>query len=186
MSGLAVSQRAGGQAPPATVKVWDPFVRLFHWTLAGLVLVAFLTGDEAEKVHIAVGYAILGLISARIVWGFVGPRHARFTDFVKSPAEILRYARQELRGRAPRRLGHNPLGGAMVVGLLTTLSAVSILGYLLTTDAYWGVEQVKEIHEAAAYLLLGMAGLHVLGVVWTSASHRENLVKAMITGRKPV
>ncbi len=185
MSALAFSHEGRGPAPPATAKVWDPFVRVFHWSLAALTLVAFLTGDEAEKVHIAVGYAILALIAARIVWGFVGPAHARFANFVKSPAETLRYAQEALRGTAPRYLGHNPLGGAMAVALLAMLLLVCGLGYLLTTDAYWGAEEIKEIHEAAAYLLLGMVGLHLLGVVWTSLSHRENLVKAMITGRKP-
>ncbi|MEJ2378636.1 MAG: cytochrome B, partial [Pseudolabrys sp.] len=80
---------AGGATPPTTVKVWDPFVRLFHWSLVGLFATAYLTGDEIEKVHIAAGYAIAGLLSLRILWGFVGPRHARFSVFVRSPREAL-------------------------------------------------------------------------------------------------
>ena len=92
----ASSANAGGSAPPATVKVWDPFVRIFHWSLAALVLIAFLTGDEAVLIHVAVGYAIVGLVAARIVWGFIGPPHARFSDFVKSPTETLRYGAQAL------------------------------------------------------------------------------------------
>jgi cytochrome b len=184
MSDLAASSQAGGQASPSTIPVWDPFLRIFHWSLAGLVLAAFLTGDEQEKLHIAIGYAIVALVAARIVWGFIGPRRARFADFVKSPADILRYARDALAGKAPRYLGHNPLGGAMAAVMMATLLAVCWLGWLLTIDAHWGAEEYKEIHEAAAYGLLGMVGLHLLGVLWTSASHRENLVKAMITGRK--
>lgn len=186
MSDFAVSPKAGGYAPPATVPVWDPFVRFFHWSLGALVLLAFLTGDEAERPHILIGYAIVALVAARIVWGFIGPQHARFGDFLKTPGAILRYARDALAGKAPRYLGHNPLGGAMAVAIMAALLGVCWLGWQLTTDARWGSEEYKEIHEAAAYGLLGMVGLHLLGVLWTSASHRENLVKAMISGRKPV
>jgi cytochrome b len=183
MSDLA-APREGGAAPPPTVKVWDGFVRLFHWSLAALVLAAFLTGEESEKTHVAIGYAIAGLVAARILWGFVGPPPARFANFVKSPAESLTYFFNALSGKAPRYLGHNPLGGMMVLGLLAALAVVCGGGYLLTTDAYWGAEELKELHEATAYGLLGLVGLHVIGVVWTGVSHRENLVEAMITGRK--
>ena len=184
MSGLAASQNAGGAAPPATVKVWDPFVRLFHWSLVALVLVALLTGDEQGAIHVAAGYAIAALVAARLLWGLVGSRYARFSNFLKSPGETLRYGAQALAAKSPRYLGHNPLGAAMIVALLTMLAVVCGGGYLLTTDAYWGDETFKALHEAAAYLLLAMVGLHVAGVLWTSLEHRENLVRAMITGRK--
>src|SRR5579884_3772962 len=120
----AVSDRieAGGERPPATVKVWDPFVRVFHWSLAGLFLIAFVTGDEIEKVHIAAGYVIAGLVAARILWGFFGPRHARFSSFVRPPKEVLGYLRDILLLRAPRFIGHNPAGGAMIVALLAMLT----------------------------------------------------------------
>jgi cytochrome b len=128
---------------------------------------------------------LVALVAARIIWGFVGLRRARFAAFMKPPADILRYARGALAGKAPRHLGHNPLGGAMAAAMLAALLGVCWLGWLLTTDAHWGVEEYKEIHEAAAYGLFGMVGLHLMGVIWTRASHRENLVKAMFTGRKP-
>jgi cytochrome b len=185
MGGAAATQNAGGSAPPATVKVWDPFVRLFHWCLVALVVIAFLTSDEAVLIHVAVGYAIVGLVAARILWGFIGTRRARFTDFVKSPAETLRYGAQTLLGKSPRYLGHNPLGGAMIVALLAMLLTICGGGYLLSTDAYWGDETLKDLHEATAYLLLVMVVLHLSGVVWAAFAHRENLVKAMFTGRKP-
>jgi cytochrome b len=184
MSDLASTHNASAQAPPGEVQVWDPFVRFFHWSLASLVLVAFLTGDEAEALHNFVGYAIVALLAARIVWGFVGPGHARFADFVKSPDAIARYASDAMAGKAPRYLGHNPLGGAMAAALMAALLVVCWLGWQLTTDAHWGAEAYKEIHEVLAYGVLGMVGLHLLGVLWTSASHRENLIKAMVTGRK--
>ena len=175
---------AGGATPPATVKVWDPFVRVFHWSLAALFLLAYVTGDEVQNVHIAAGYAIAGLLALRIVWGFVGPRHARFGDFVRSPRAVFAYLRDVALLRAPRYLGHNPAGGAMVVALIVMLIGTGITGYMMTTDAYWGAEWVEEVHEVLANLTVGLVVVHVLGVLVASFEHRENLVKAMITGRK--
>jgi cytochrome b len=180
----AITTRTGGAAPPATVKVWDPFVRFFHWSLVTLFVIAYATGDEIEKVHIAAGYAIAGLLALRIVWGFIGPRHARFADFVKSPREALSYLRDTLLFRARRYIGHNPAGGLMVIALIVMLAATSVSGYLMTTDAYWGSKVMEEIHEALANATVALIALHVLGVLVASFTHRENLVKAMVTGRK--
>lgn len=175
---------SGGTTPPEEVRVWDPFVRLFHWSLVGLFTFAFLTGDEWDTAHELAGYAIAALLLARVIWGFFGSGHARFTDFVRSPATVLRYLADTIRMRAPRHLGHNPAGGAMVVALLVMIAAVCTTGWLMTTDAYWGVSWVEEVHEAAAYTAVALIALHVLGVVVASLEHRENLVRAMITGRK--
>ncbi len=175
---------AGGATPPATVKVWDPFVRVFHWSLVMLFAIAFLTGDEAERVHIAAGYGIAALLALRIVWGFVGPRHARFADFVRSPRATIAYVRDAITFRAKRHLGHNPAGGVMVIALLLMLIGTSVTGYLLTTDAYWGSDALEDVHGAFAAATVGLIALHILGVLVTSLVHRENLVKAMITGRK--
>jgi cytochrome b len=185
---------AGGVIPPettahsvrteATVCVWDAFVRIFHWSLVALFIVAFVTGDEFERVHIAVGYAIAGLIAARVVWGFIGPRHARFRDFVRPRSETLDYVRQAVRGRAPRYIGHNPAGGIMTLALLGMIIAISGTGFMMTTDAFWGAEWVEDLHEALVYATLGLIALHVAGVLFTSIEHRENLIKGMITGRK--
>jgi cytochrome b len=175
---------AGGATPPATVKVWDLFVRVFHWSLVTLFVIAYATGDELEKVHIAAGYAIATLLALRIVWGFVGPKHARFTRFVRSPRSVLSYMREAVLLRAPRYLGHNPAGGAMIVALIAALLATCVTGVMMTTDAYWGAKWVEEMHEALANVTVGLVALHVLGVLVTSFEHRENLVKAMVTGRK--
>lgn len=184
MSTVNHSIEAGGVTPPATVKVWDPFVRVFHWSLATLFLVAYLTGDEIEKVHIAAGYTIAGLVALRIVWGFVGPRHARFSNFVKSPRAILTYLRDLVLCRAPRYIGHNPAGGIMIVALIVMLIGTCISGYMLTTDAFWGAKAAEEVHEVFANLTVGLVFFHVLGVIMASIVEKENLVKSMITGRK--
>jgi len=184
MSTVHHTIEAGSIAPPATVKVWDPFVRLFHWLLAGLFLLAYATGDEFENVHIAAGYTIAGLLVLRIVWGLIGPRRARFSDFVRSPRAVLDYLRDAALLRAPRYLGHNPAAGAMIIALIVMLAATSITGYMMTTDAYWGAKWLEEVHEVFANLTVVLIVAHVLGVLVTSFVHRENLVKAMITGRK--
>jgi cytochrome b len=184
MSAIHDTTVAASEKPPAAVKVWDPFVRVFHWSLAGLFLLAYATGDEMENVHVAAGYTIAGLVALRIVWGFVGPRHARFSDFVRSPRAVLAYMRDVAMLRAPRHLGHNPAGGAMVVALIVTLIGTCTTGYMMTTGTFWGAKWVEEVHEAFANLTIGLVVVHVLGVLVASFEHRESLVKAMITGRK--
>jgi len=164
------------------VRVWDPFVRLFHWTLVLLFALTFATGDEIERPHEILGYAIIALLALRIVWGFIGTTQARFRDFVFSPATILAYARDDLAGRAQRYIGHNPLGGAMVLLLMLGVFVTAGSGWLLTTggEADW----LEEVHEVAANGMLLLIALHVAGVAWSSLRHGENLVRAMITGMK--
>jgi cytochrome b len=180
----STARLADGVSPPATVRVWDPLVRIFHWSLVGLFAFSYFTGDEWKSAHIWSGYAIAGLIAFRIVWGLVGSRHARFADFVRSPGTIAAYIVDTVRFRAKRYIGHNPAGGAMVVALLLMLSVIAASGYMMTTNAFWGVEWVSEVHETTVYLTIALIGLHVLGVVLASLEHRENLVLSMMTGRK--
>jgi cytochrome b len=175
---------AGGAMPPATIKVWDPLVRIFHWSLVAAFVIAYATGDEIERVHVAAGYAIAGLIAVRIVWGFVGPQYARFSKFVRPPREVLAYFRDLAMLRAPRYIGHNPAGGAMIVALLVALAGTCITGFMMTTDAYWGSKLIEHVHEFMANLTVGLVVAHVIGVLIASFEHRENLVASMITGRK--
>lgn len=187
------NSNAGGDQPPAapvptetkqTVPVWDPIVRLFHWSLVMAFVVAWVTGDEMQGVHEWAGYAIVGLLVIRIVWGFVGTTHARFCDFIYSPSTILGFLIDTIRLRARRYRGHNPAGGAMVIALVIMLAATAATGLMMTTDAYWGAEWVEDVHEAAANLSIVLVGLHLVGVFVASVEHRENLLRAMITGYK--
>ena len=168
----------------AAVKVWDPLVRVSHWLSVALVATAWLTHHGPSALHDGAGYALLALIAVRVVWGKVGSRHARFAGFLRSPRETWNYARAILGGRERRYLGHNPLGGWMIVGLLLTLAAACISGWLYTTDAFWGVLWVERLHRFSAVLVLVLAALHVAGVVFTSIRQRENLAAAMVHGRK--
>lgn len=174
----------GGARPPETVRVWDPLVRLFHWSLVALFTFAFLTGDEWKGPHELAGYIVAGLIGFRVVWGVFGSRHARFSSFLYGPSTIAGFLGDTVRMKARRYLGHNPAGGLMVIALLVTIAVISGTGFLMTTDAYWGVGWVQELHEASAFAGLGLIGLHIGGVVVASFEHGENLARAMITGRK--
>lgn len=170
-----------GGASGATVRVWDPLVRLFHWALAGAFAAAWLTAESAMAAHQAAGYVILGLLILRSVWGLAGPPYARFGQFVTGPVALIRYLADLVRGRPARHVGHNPAGAAMIVALLSTLAGTVLTGVLMTRGAG---EALEELHEGLATAALVLVGLHVAGVAAASLLHGENLVAAMITGRK--
>lgn len=170
------------------MKVWDRFVRIAHWSLAACVLAAWITAESklksAEQIHEWLGYAALAVIALRFAWGWIGPRYARFGQFVAGPARTLAYAKALLRGAESRHVGHNPLGGWMIIALLATAALASLTGWLSVTDRFWGVEWVQEAHEALGNAIIVLAILHVAGVVYTSWRQRENLAAAMVSGVK--
>lgn len=168
----------------AQVAVWDPLVRLLHGALIVLFAAAFISGDDHPRAHQWAGYGVLGIVAVRMVWGVVGPAHARFGDFVVSPGRIIAYARDLLRGHAARFIGHNPLGGVMIVAILVLLLVISGTGVALTIEPYKTWEALQEAHEIASNAALGLVGLHVVGVLVSSYLQAENLIGAMITGRK--
>jgi cytochrome b len=167
----------------ATIPVWDPVVRVLHWTLAASVLGAFLL-EDARSTHRFLGYVALAVVGVRLVWGVVGPRYARFADFVPGPRAFLAFLGEMARGREERHLGHNPAGAAMIVVLLVTITLVGITGWMMGLDRFWGADWLETLHEVVGNLLIGLVALHVGGVIWTSMRHGENLVIAMMTGRK--
>ncbi|VAV94548.1 Ni,Fe-hydrogenase I cytochrome b subunit [hydrothermal vent metagenome] len=168
----------------ATVKVWDIAVRIFHWSLVISFVIAWITADEWDKVHEIAGYVIGGLLILRVIWGFVGSKHARFSDFIYKPTTVLAYLRDSLTRKAKRYIGHNPAGGAMAIALLVTLTAAIVSGIASTTNMFWGVEWMEELHELTANATLVLVFLHIVGVIYASYEHKENLVKSMITGFK--
>ena len=166
------------------IPVWDAAVRVLHWTLVLTVAAAWLTRHSPGRWHEWLGYATLAIVVTRTIWGFIGSRHARFSDFVRSAPVTVAYARDVLSAREARFIGHNPLGGWMVVLLLTMVALVGVTGWLYTTDRFWGVGWVEELHETLSNILFGFVALHILGVVLTSIRHRENLPASMLHGRK--
>lgn len=183
-SQAGVESPAAGAGEPRTVPVWDPVVRIFHWSLVAAVLAAWASAEEARTLHETIGFVILGLLALRIVWGFVGTRHARFADFVHRPSSVASYLVDMGRHRARRYLGHNPAGGAMIVMLLVAFAATCASGVLMLAGVGLGHRQWEDVHEIIVNMTLVLAGIHIAGVVVASLLHRENLIGAMISGRK--
>lgn len=197
-----------------TQRVWDPLVRVFHWSLVAAFAVAWLSAEELSTVHEISGYVVAGLVAFRLVWGLVGSRYARFAQFLKGPAATLGYVGDMVRGGERRYLGHNPAGAAMIVALLLALSGTAFTGWLMEEPERvamlpelpqivapaWADDDgdeygehgergeadgvLKEVHETLANLLLLLVALHVAGVVLASFRHHENLARAMVTGEK--
>ncbi len=178
------SSSVGREKRPAQIKVWDILVRFFHWSLVLAYILVWLTSEMWEGAHNYIGYFIGGLIAIRIIWGLIGTKYARFSQFIYRPSTVISYIKDSLQNKAKRYIGHNPAGGAMVVALLLSLIAVTVTGIMMTMVTFFGLEWVEELHEAAAFLTLIFVGLHVAGVIFASREHKENLVKAMITGWK--
>jgi cytochrome b len=170
------------------VRVWDLFVRVAHWTLVLAVLGAWLTaeleGKAAEALHEWLGYLALTVIALRLPWGWIGTRYARFSQFVRGPRATVAYARSVAAGYERRYIGHNPLGAWMILALLSMVALASASGWLYVTDRFRDEEWLEEVHEALANGLLALVALHLAGVALSSLRHRENLIRAMITGRK--
>jgi cytochrome b len=175
---------AAVREPGRAIPVWDALVRVLHWSLVLTVAAAWLTRHSAGRWHEWLGYATLAVVAARTAWGFLGSGHARFAEFVRPVSTTAGYARDLFRGREARYLGHNPLGAWMVVALLTMVALVGFTGWLYTTDRFWGVAWVEALHSTLSDVLFIFVALHILGVVFTSVRHRENLVAAMLHGRK--
>lgn len=168
-----------------TVRVWDLWVRVSHWLVALAFALNISEAVEAgEHWHQWLGYLILGLVSSRIVWGVIGTTYARFSQFVPTPRQLWQYLQAKRTGNAPHYLGHNPAGAWMIVCLWIGLLVVSISGWLLTTDWFWGSEWLEETHEMAAQGVLGLIIIHISAAIFESWHQGENLILAMITGRK--
>jgi cytochrome b len=193
-------------------RVWDIAIRIFHWSLVAAFTIAYLTEDDFETLHTYAGYTVLGLVTFRILWGLIGTRYARFTQFIYSPARVIDYIGGLIKGKPKHYTGHNPAGGYMVLALLISLLATTWSGMVLygtegkgplanttiniISPAYAdddehgkgegkeGDEFWEEIHEFFANFTLFLVILHIAGVIVSSIAHRENLVRAMITGKK--
>lgn len=180
------------------IRVWDPLVRAFHWTLVAAFAIAYLTEDDIMLLHVWAGYIIGAALLIRILWGLVGTRHARFTDFVTSPKTAVQYVKDTLTLRAKRYLGHNPAGGLMIVVMIISLAITVTSGIALYGAAeqagplaqsfagsgeFWE-DALEGLHEFFANFTLLLVAVHVAGVVVESLIHRENLVASMINGFK--
>ncbi|MFG6433524.1 cytochrome b/b6 domain-containing protein [Roseateles sp. LYH14W] len=171
-------------APARRVLVWDAPVRVFHWLMVLSFAGAYLTA-ESERwrlLHVTLGYTMAGLLAFRVVWGLVGTRHARFASFVRGPAAVWRYLRSLVSGQPEHHVGHNPAGALAIVALLGLTGLVTAAGWATYNDL--GGEWLEELHEGAANAMLAVVGLHLAGVLIGSWVHGDNLIGAMLSGRK--
>ncbi len=175
-----------GRDSARTVRVWDPLVRLIHWTVVVGILLNSVVTDPEELFHQYVGYAILGLVVLRLIWGCLGPKPARFSSFPPSPSAAISHAKDVARGDRSVHLSHNPLGALMVYNIWLTLLAICATGIMMGTVAFFGVDWVKELHELAFNWLMLSVVLHVAGVLVDQRRTGVALVKAMISGSKNI
>jgi cytochrome b len=166
------------------ILVWDVPVRLFHWLMAACFAGAFVTAESEHwrLVHVTLGYTVGGLVLFRLVWGLVGTKYARFASFVRGPSAVWRYLLGVARAHPDRHIGHNPAGAVVIVAMLTLACALTITGWTAYNDV--GGEWLNELHEGIANVMLALVGVHVAGVIASSWLHRENLIGAMLGGRK--
>jgi cytochrome b len=164
------------------ILVWDAPVRVFHWLMVLGFAGAWVTGDSERwrLLHVTLGYTLAGLVVFRLLWGLFGTRHARFASFVRGPGAALRYLGSVLRGHPEHHTGHNPAGALAIVALLA-LTLVAVASGWATEN---GFEALEDVHEGAVNLMLALVFVHVAAVLASSWLHRENLVRAMITGKK--
>ncbi len=184
MNVTSKSQSKTMTTDPQKVLVWDAPVRVFHWLMVLSFAGAYLTA-ESERwrlVHVTLGYTLGGLVGFRLIWGCVGTRYARFASFVRGPAAVMRYLRSLLNGTPEHHLGHNPAGAMAIVLLL--LASIVIVGTGWASYNSIGGSLIAELHEGASAFMLAVVLVHVAGVVVASKLHRENLVRAMVTGYK--
>lgn len=178
--------------------VWDPLVRIFHWALVSAFIIAFISEDDYLLIHSWAGYTILSLLMLRILWGVIGTKHAKFSDFIFSRKEIRDFIKDTCLIKAKRYIGHNPAGGAMVITLIICLLLTASSGLVIfaieegqgpLAPLFSGAgkpweELFEELHEFFANFTLLLIFIHVIGVIVESLIHKENLIKAMFTGKK--
>lgn len=171
-------------APAHQENVWDIVVRLFHWSLVICVLSNLFILEAHQDSHTWIGYTACGLIAIRMVWGFVGTRYARFSNFFPTPSRLRTYYTQIRSGDRTHFPGHNPLGALMMLTLMGLVIALGVSGYLMDTDEFWGEEWLENVHEWLANILLAAIIIHIVAALLMSRIEHVNLVRAMITGIK--
>lgn len=164
--------------------MWDRFVRVFHWTLVSCVMLNFFVLEEGEDLHLWVGYVATALVLARVVWGFLGSRYARFSNFFPSPGRVLKHIRSVRTGKPEHHWGHNPLGALMILALMSLVLSIGLTGWMQGTDTYFGEEWLQDLHRYLADALMVLVGLHASAALIMGRLERTRLIKAMFTGTK--
>lgn len=167
------------------IKIWDLFTRIFHWSVVILFMLDFWVLEDDSPWHEWAGYAIGVLVLMRIVWGFIGSQHARFSSFFPTPARIRKHMADMKNRQFDHHEGHNPLGGAMVLLLLFMLVVITLSGWMQTWDMFWGEEWVEELHEISANVTMFLVLIHVCAVFIMTKVTGIPLLRTMLTGKRP-
>lgn len=164
--------------------VWDRFVRLFHWTVVTCVVLNYFVLEEGEWPHEWTGYFAAAFVAARIVWGFIGSKHARFSDFFPTPSRVRQHMQAMRSRQAEHHWGHNPLGALMMLLLMALVLSLGLTGWMQGTDTFFGEDWLQNLHKCLADALVISAGLHAAAAIVMGRLERTRLIKAMITGVK--
>ncbi len=186
MSAVTPELRTEPAASGRSIRVWDPMVRLFHWTLVICFVTNAFLNDPEKAFHHYVGYIVVGLVALRVVWGMIGTRHARFRDFPPSVLAAVKQAQDMVTGRRHVHAGHSPLGALMIYNLLLTFLAIGVTGYMQLTVRFFGMDWVKELHELFVTWAEISVAAHVAAVIFESRRLKVNLARAMVTGTKTI
>ena len=169
------------------VKVWDILVRVTHWTVATGIIANLLFTEDGSDLHAYVGYTVVGLVVLRLLWGLVGTRYARFTNFFPTPTRLKRHlSALSVRRVDEQHLGHNPLAAIMMLSLWAVIIGLGITGYLMEAEIFGNADLLEEVHELLANSLYLLVPLHIAAAIAMSYWQRQNLIKSMITGKKTV
>jgi cytochrome b len=165
--------------------IWDPLVRLFHWSLASTFLLNYWVTEDGSDWHAWIGYTAGALVLIRVVWGFLGPHNARFASFFPTPSRIRHHLGELKTGSLDPQAGHNPLGGAMVLTLMTLMLGLAVTGFMMEEiDLFWGEDWVEDLHEILGDLTLAAVVIHVSAVFVMQKTSDVQLVRPMVTGKR--
>jgi len=171
--------------PPESLRLWDPVVRVFHLSIAGVFVANYFFNEAGDDWHVWLGYYAMGWLLVRLVWGFVGPRSARWSDFWPTPSRLAAHARSLIAGRPEHRLGHSPIGALVMILMLLAMLTVGVSGWAMEeVDALWGADWPLQVHETAADALLALVIVHIAAALFESVQVRDNLPLSMLTGRR--
>ena len=175
------------------VKVWDILVRFTHWTVAAGIIANLLFTEDGSDLHVYVGYTVVGLVVLRLLWGLIGTRYARFTNFFPTPTRLKAHlSALSVRRVDEQNLGHNPLAAIMTLSLWSVIIGLGITGYLMESHIFSHIpllgnkDLLEEVHELLANSLYLLVPLHIIAAIAMSYWQRQNLIKSMITGKKTV
>lgn len=169
-----------------TVPVWDIWVRITHWTVAAGIFANLLVTEDGSDIHEYIGYTLMAMVGLRLIWGIIGSKYARFSDFFPTPSRLRQHFVQITAHHVEPHLGHNPLGALMMFALWGVILALGLTGYLQETDRFFGNDTIKEIHELFADSLYVLVPIHVLSAIIMGKLQHQNLIKSMITGKKTI